>query len=114
MPLAVPVRTAVLCALFAASPLLPDGGDATVPKLQFHSSERLAPLVERLEKGVDRGALAATAELSDDELRAITIPHGVAHGFLFHEPSIHLYAVSRYWDTADELACFWGDAGLAI
>jgi dTDP-4-dehydrorhamnose 3,5-epimerase-like enzyme len=27
---------------------------------------------------------------------------------------MHLYAVSRYWDTADELACFWGDAGLAI
>jgi len=67
-----------------------------------------------LRRGSDTYGLAAKADLSGDELRAITIPHGVAHGFLFHEPSIHLYAVSRYWDTADELACFWGDAGLAI
>jgi dTDP-4-dehydrorhamnose 3,5-epimerase len=58
--------------------------------------------------------LAATAELSGDELRAISIPHGVAHGFLVHEPSVHLYAVSLYWDTADEVACFWGDDGLEI
>jgi dTDP-4-dehydrorhamnose 3,5-epimerase-like enzyme len=26
----------------------------------------------------------------------------------------HLYAVSHYWDTADELACFWADTELAI
>ena len=58
--------------------------------------------------------MATTVELSGDNLRAITIPHGVAHGFLFHEPSTHIYAVSHYWDTADELACFWGDGELGI
>lgn len=58
--------------------------------------------------------VAATIELSGDVLQAISIPHGVAHGFLFHEPSMHIYAVSRYWDTSDELACHWGDEALGI
>jgi dTDP-4-dehydrorhamnose 3,5-epimerase len=59
--------------------------------------------LQDLRRSSDTYGLAATAELSDDELRAIAIPHG----FLLHESSIHLYAVSHYWDTADELACFW-------
>jgi dTDP-4-dehydrorhamnose 3,5-epimerase len=67
-----------------------------------------------LRRGTDTTGLAATVDLSGDNLRAITIPHGVAHGFLFHESSTHLYAVSRYWDTSDELACFWGDEELGI
>jgi dTDP-4-dehydrorhamnose 3,5-epimerase len=67
-----------------------------------------------LRRSSDTHGLAATAELSGDELRAISIPHGVAHGFLFHEPSMHLYAVSHYWDTADEVACHWDDEGLRI
>lgn len=46
--------------------------------------------------------------------RGITIPHGVAHGFLFHEPSIHVYAVSHYWDPADELGCRWDDPELGL
>lgn len=45
---------------------------------------------------------------------AISIPHGVAHGFYFHEPSIHVYAVSHYWDLADELGCRWDDPALGI
>lgn len=57
---------------------------------------------------------AALLELSGDEPTAITIPHGVAHGFLFHEPSIHIYAVSHYWDPADELGCLWSDPDLGI
>lgn len=67
-----------------------------------------------LRLGSDTYGLATTADLFANDLRAITIPHGVAHGFLFHEPSTHIYAVSRYWDTADELACFWGDEALGI
>lgn len=43
---------------------------------------------------------------------AIVIPPGVAHGFYFHEPSIHLYAVSEYWDKEDELGCQWNDTDL--
>ena len=34
--------------------------------------------------------LAAVVELRSDVLQALTIPPGVAHGFYFHEPSIHL------------------------
>lgn len=48
------------------------------------------------------------------ELAGLTIPPGVAHGFLFHEPSIHVYAVSHYWDTEDELPCRWSDPALGI
>jgi dTDP-4-dehydrorhamnose 3,5-epimerase len=27
---------------------------------------------------------------------------------------MQLYAVSEYWDTADELGCHWSDPGLGI
>ena len=67
-----------------------------------------------LRRSSDTLGLAATVELTDDRLRAVTIPHGVAHGFLFHEPSIHLYSVSHYWDTEDELGCHWSDQNLEI
>lgn len=45
---------------------------------------------------------------------AVWIPPGVAHGFYFEEPSIHIYAVTHYWDTRDEFGCHWADPGLAI
>ena len=57
---------------------------------------------------------ATCVELHGDAPAAITIPHGVAHGFLFHEPSLHIYAVSHYWDPADELGCRWDDPALEI
>ncbi|HEY7705195.1 MAG TPA: dTDP-4-dehydrorhamnose 3,5-epimerase family protein [Acidimicrobiia bacterium] len=58
--------------------------------------------------------IATTVDLAGEALSSIVIPHGVAHGFLFHEPSIHVYAVSHYWDTDDELACVWSDPDLGI
>jgi dTDP-4-dehydrorhamnose 3,5-epimerase len=64
----------------------------------------------------DSGTAGATAcvELSGDQPAAITIPHGVAHGFYFAEASTHVYAVSRYWDLTDELGCRWDDPALEI
>lgn len=56
----------------------------------------------------------ACVELSGERPAAITIPHGVAHGFYFAEPSTHVYAVSHYWDMADELGCRWDDPALEI
>lgn len=56
----------------------------------------------------------ACVELDAERPKAITIPHGVAHGFYFAEPSTHVYAVSHYWDLADELGCRWDDPGLEI
>ena len=47
--------------------------------------------------------LATLVELSGDDPAAITIPAGVAHGFYFRSPSLHVYATTHYWDPADEL-----------
>ncbi len=58
--------------------------------------------------------LGATVELTPDEPASLVIPTGVAHGFYFHEPSIHVYAVSHEWDPADELGCHWEDPELSI
>jgi dTDP-4-dehydrorhamnose 3,5-epimerase len=46
--------------------------------------------------------------------RAVVIPPGVAHGFYFPEPSLHLYGVSQYWDAKDELGCAWNCPELGI
>ncbi len=51
-------------------------------------------------------------EQNGNHLSALIIPPGVAHGFYFVEPSTHIYAVSEYWNTQDELGCYWGDPAL--
>ena len=53
-------------------------------------------------------------ELGGETLASLRIPPGVAHGFLFSEPSLMAYAVSAYWDPADEIACRWDDPALGI
>ncbi len=53
-------------------------------------------------------------ELAAAAPSALVIPQGVAHGFYFHEPSIHVYAVSHEFDPADELGCRWDDPALGI
>ncbi len=58
--------------------------------------------------------VATTIALSATPMRAIEFPPGVAHGFYFPVQSVHLYAVSHYWDTDDELACRWDDSELGI
>ncbi len=67
-----------------------------------------------LRQGSPTERAAALIELDGEKLQALTIPPGVAHGFYFIARSQHLYSVSRYWDTADELACQWADPGLGI
>lgn len=57
---------------------------------------------------------AAIVELTGDDMATIAMPPGVAHGFCFVEPSVHVYAVDRYWDVTDELGCRWDDPGLGI
>jgi dTDP-4-dehydrorhamnose 3,5-epimerase len=56
----------------------------------------------------------AAIEMSGERLAALIIPPGVAHGFYFHEPSLHVYAVSEYWDLADELGCHFADPELGL
>lgn len=67
-----------------------------------------------LRRGSPTEGMVAVVELRGDSMAAITIPHGVAHGFYFHEPSLHVYSVSHYWDPADELGCRWDDPDLGI
>ena len=67
-----------------------------------------------LRLGSPTEGLGATVELDAHAAAALVIPVGVAHGFYFHEPSIHIYAVSHEFDPADELGCRWDDPTLEI
>ncbi len=53
-------------------------------------------------------------ELGGHAPRAVTIPPGVGHGFFFPEPSLHIYAVSHYFDPADELGCRFDSPELGL
>jgi dTDP-4-dehydrorhamnose 3,5-epimerase len=75
---------------------------------------RAAVGLRDLRRGSPTEGLSALVELGGDEQAALVIPHGVAHGFYFLEPSLHVYAVTEYWDPSDELACHWTDPGLEI
>lgn len=67
-----------------------------------------------LRPGSPTERLATTVDLVGSEPRAIVIPPGVAHGFYFDVPSLHLYAVDHYWSPADELGCRYDDPGLGL
>lgn len=58
--------------------------------------------------------LATLVPLQASAPSLLTIPPGVAHGFLFLEPSVHVYAVSHTFDPRDELGCRWDDPGVRI
>jgi dTDP-4-dehydrorhamnose 3,5-epimerase len=44
----------------------------------------------------------------------VRVPVGVGHGFYFEEPTTMVYAVSAYWDVADEMGCRWDAPDLGI
>jgi dTDP-4-dehydrorhamnose 3,5-epimerase len=67
-----------------------------------------------LREGSPTEGVGTVVELAAASPSALTIPTGVAHGFYFHEPSIHVYAVTHDWDPADELGCRWDDPDLEI
>lgn len=52
--------------------------------------------------------------ISAKKNQTLVIPPGVAHGFHFLKPSIHLYGVSEYWSLNDELGCLYDQEELAI
>jgi dTDP-4-dehydrorhamnose 3,5-epimerase len=53
-------------------------------------------------------------ELDADAPALLTIPAGVGHGFYSERASGVLYAVTRYWDPADEFGVRWNDPALGI
>jgi dTDP-4-dehydrorhamnose 3,5-epimerase len=61
-----------------------------------------------------RVGAACLVDLRGEEWQALVIPPGVAHGFYFPAPTMHIYAVTHYWDPADELGCRWDDPALGI
>jgi dTDP-4-dehydrorhamnose 3,5-epimerase len=61
------------------------------------------------------GGSAPTVELTEAEADdRITIPVGVAHGFLALEPLTLLYLVTSEYDGTDELGFAWDDPTLGI
>jgi dTDP-4-dehydrorhamnose 3,5-epimerase len=57
-------------------------------------------------------AQVETRELSADD--TVTIPIGVAHGFLALEPTQLLYLVTNEYDGTDELGFAWDDPAVAV
>ncbi len=58
--------------------------------------------------------LRSSLKFSGGQLQSLTIPPGILHGFYYFEPSLHLYAVSEYWDVTDELGCRYDDPELGL
>jgi dTDP-4-dehydrorhamnose 3,5-epimerase len=58
--------------------------------------------------------LTVQLRLSDRIPRSVVIPPGVAHGFYFASETSYFYAVSHYWEPADELGCRWDDPELGF
>lgn len=58
--------------------------------------------------------LAQLMKLNAEDLHAVLIPVGVAHGFYFERPACHLYGVSTTFDGTDELGCRWNDPELGF
>jgi dTDP-4-dehydrorhamnose 3,5-epimerase len=75
---------------------------------------RAAVGLRDLRRGSPTEGVSALVELGEKRPAALVVPHGVAHGFYFLEPSMHVYAVSEYWDLSDELGCRWDDPELEI
>jgi dTDP-4-dehydrorhamnose 3,5-epimerase len=67
-----------------------------------------------LRQGSATEGLGATVELRADRPAALVVPPGVAHGFYFHEASLHIYAVDHEWDPTDELGCRWDEPELGV
>ncbi len=57
-------------------------------------------------------AIVETRELGPDE--TVTIPTGVAHGFLALEPLELLYLVTNEYDGTDELGFAWDDPAVGV
>lgn len=53
-------------------------------------------------------------DLASDELRALIVPRGVAHGFYFYERSTLMVGSTGYYDPEDHLPCHYADPELGI
>jgi dTDP-4-dehydrorhamnose 3,5-epimerase len=67
-----------------------------------------------MRRGLATSGLSVMVRLGGEALTGIVVPPGVAHGFYYVKPSTHVYAVSEYWDLADELGCHWDAPELGL
>ena len=58
-----------------------------------------------LRPGTESGTKSCMLTLNAEQPIAVTIPPGVCHGFFFPVLTTHVYAVTSYWNPADELGC---------
>jgi len=61
--------------------------------------------------------LAATYELCGERPSLLCCPAGVVHGWLAHEPTVHLQGVSEAYSSYgadDNTGCHWSDPALGI
>jgi dTDP-4-dehydrorhamnose 3,5-epimerase len=72
-----------------------------------------AALVD-LRPGSPTELVSQVLELDSRAPALVTIPPGVGHGFYSEVESAVLYAVTRYWDPADEFGVQWDDPALGI
>ena len=59
----------------------------------------------------------ALVEVDGDSPAFITFPRGLLHGWYFHEPSIHVQAISNTFEEygdKDNWGCFFADTSLGI
>lgn len=49
--------------------------------------------------------LSAMVTIDSAAPHGIVVPTGVAHGFYSPDGGMHIYAVSHYWNMADEMGC---------
>jgi len=70
-------------------------------------------LVDMRRQSRTRGA-AEMITLDQNELRALYIPPGVAHGFYAVSEVMLFYLVDRYYDGTDELGLAWDDPDLGL
>jgi dTDP-4-dehydrorhamnose 3,5-epimerase len=75
---------------------------------------RLVLGLRDLRAGSPTGERSALLELRGDMPVAVSIPHGVAHGFLFLARSTYVLGSTHYYDAGDELGCHWQDPGLGF
>jgi dTDP-4-dehydrorhamnose 3,5-epimerase len=67
-----------------------------------------------LRNGSPSEGVSSLLSLSGNDMKALSLPPGVAHGFYFHEPTLYVIGVSEFFDPKDELECLWSDPELEI
>ena len=85
----------------------------------IHHDDYLVPLqgsvmvgLRDLRHGSPTEGTSVVIPLSGNELTAIRIPAGIAHGFYLTEPSVVIYSVTEYWNPDEEMGCHWSDPAL--